>query len=294
MREATEMTEKQPTTDPTAHLATVDGPIADTVLQSVRDAAGKAGAAAADTWAHTALRTRDLQDAANIAREIIATLDSSGNDSPAPQDTALTAVAAAYTAAAGPHAPGFDDLTPAGRDELHATYLEVHARVRRQHTAAHCRTALAGHVPAGDWSHLAYDKIGIGGIGVFAGDWAGYRTADGTDRIRVGFVGLLIDTWNGWAVFTCTRQVAEAIVADQGWMRADLHARESARGQSETEAAASVDASMCAMWFDGDTIVVDQRAVDQDPDSIDRITARADGSRVVMGWNWCWTVVSGV
>src|SRR5436309_665858 len=38
-------------------------------------------------------------------------------------------------------------------------------------------------------------------------------------RIPVGFGGTLIDTWNGWAVFTCTRQAADATVAGQ-WVGA--------------------------------------------------------------------------
>jgi len=31
----------------------------------------------------------------------------------------------------------------------------------------------------------------------------------------MGSVGTLIDWWNGWAVFSCTRPVAEAVVAQQ-------------------------------------------------------------------------------
>ncbi len=51
------MTEQPPTADSAGCPAMEGGPIADTVGQAVRDAAGKAGATAADTWAHTALYT---------------------------------------------------------------------------------------------------------------------------------------------------------------------------------------------------------------------------------------------
>ena len=280
------MTKKSPATD-------INSTIAAPLATAVRDAAGKAGAAAANAWANTALYCDTPHDAAEVARAALTRLgNASDPDGMAPADTDLRLGAAAYAAAAGAEAPSFDDIDPAVRDRLLTEYVDTHTRVRRQHAAAHCRIALAGPVPAEkDWSHLAQDRARIGGIAVFAGDWAWYRNQGGDDRIRVGFVGLLIDTWNGWAVFTCTRAVAEAIAADQGRTRADLHASEVARGLSDTDAAASVDTSMAQMWFDGDSLIVDQRTVDQDPDSIDRVTARDDGTWVVMGWNWCWTVV---
>src|SRR5689334_22816203 len=60
-------------------------------------------------------------------------------------------------------------------------------------------------------AHLRPDRIRIGTIGVFAGDWAWTPDAEGAMRIPVAFVGTLVDRWNGWAVFACTRQVAQAI-----------------------------------------------------------------------------------
>ncbi len=92
-------------------------------------------------------------------------------------------------------------------------------------------------------------------------------------------------------MFCCTRQVAEAIVADQGRMRAAMHADALAAGEADPDAGRTVDEIIPAMWFDGDTIVVDQRGVDDDPDAVDRLTVRDDGTYVVMGWSWCWTVV---
>jgi hypothetical protein len=90
-------------------------------------------------------------------------------------------------------------------------------------------------------------------------------------------------------VFCCTRQVAEAIVADQGRMRAAMHADALTAGAADAEH--EVDRSTPAMWFDGDTIVVDQRGIDDDPAAVDRLAVRDDGTYVVMGWSWCWIVV---
>jgi hypothetical protein len=284
------MTDQQPTAHSCGDPASG---IPEAALAAVRDAAGRDGAAAADAWAHTALYALTAPERGDAARTALLRLDSGTDPDPrtGPGDI-RAALADVYSAAAGADAPAFDELALAWRDTLQTVYTDTHTRVRRQHAAAHCRTAWAGPAPSDrDWSHLTQDRVRIGGIGVFAGDWAWYRDDGDRDRIRVGFVGLLIDTWNGWAVFSCTRSVAEAIVADHGRMRAEMRADEIARGLSEPDAAATVDASVSAMWFDGDTIVVDQRTVDQDPDSIERIAVRDDGSWVVMGWNWCWTVV---
>jgi len=46
-----------------------------------------------------------------------------------------------------------------------------------------------------DLDHLRPDRIRIGSVGVFAGDWAWTPDAAGAMRIPVGFVGTLIDTF---------------------------------------------------------------------------------------------------
>jgi hypothetical protein len=125
-------------------------------------------------------------------------------------------------------------------------------------------------------AHLHPDNLRLGGTGVFAGDWAWTDGPDGGSRIAVGFVGVLIDTWNGWAVFRCTREVAEAIVADQ---------------QQHREQYRAVDEAYTSLVFDGDAIVADQRVLCDDPQAIERITPDPDGRYVVMGWNWCWEAV---
>jgi hypothetical protein len=122
-----------------------------------------------------------------------------------------------------------------------------------------------------DLDHLHPDRIRIGSVGVFAGDWAWTPDADGAMRIQVGFVGTLIDTWNGWAVFTCTRQVAEAIVADQQRQRDRYRQDLTDQGVPDGELLTRVNESMSMLTFDGDTIVADQRGLYGDPEAIERI-----------------------
>ena len=97
--------------------------------------------------------------------------------------------------------------------------------------------------------------------------------------------------WNGWAVFSCTRAVAEAIVADQHQQRHQLRETLGTQGVSADELDRRVDAEMADLRFDGDDIIADQRAMADDPDAIERISPDADGRYVVMGWNWCWQPV---
>src|SRR5436305_554370 len=142
-----------------------------------------------------------------------------------------------------------------------------------------------------EWDHLRPERIRIGSIGVFAGYWAWTPNAEGAMRIPVAFVGTLIDRWNGWAVFACTREVAQAIVADQQQQREQLRRDLAEQGVPEEDLDRRVDESMATLAFDGDTIVADQRVMSEDPEAIDRIGPRPDGRYVVMGWNWCWEAV---
>ncbi len=149
--------------------------------------------------------------------------------------------------------------------------------------------------PAGgspDLSYLHPTTLRIGGVGVFAGDWAYTEPAEGQPaRIPVGFVGLLVDRWNGFAVFAVTREVAEAIVADQQRLRDAEAARLSAEGLDGTPLYARRDEAFAPMRFDGDDIVVDQRAVyGDDPDALWRVAPGADG-RYTVGWAWTWLAV---
>ncbi|WP_240762486.1 hypothetical protein [Micromonospora sp. HM134] len=97
--------------------------------------------------------------------------------------------------------------------------------------------------------------------------------------------------WNGWAVFSCTRPVAEEIVADQQRHRDQHrhHLRE--QGVPADDLDRRVDEALADLSFDGDVIIADQRALSGDPDAIDRITPDSDGRYVVMGRTWCWEAV---
>jgi hypothetical protein len=93
-------------------------------------------------------------------------------------------------------------------------------------------------------------------------------------------------------VFSCTRPVAEAIVAEQQQLRD--HEREvlEASGKTPQQARREVDTTMADLYFDGDVIVADQRVMSDDPQAIGRSGPDADGRWVVMGWNWCWEAVN--
>ncbi|MDT5025773.1 MAG: hypothetical protein QOE61_2199 [Micromonosporaceae bacterium] len=142
--------------------------------------------------------------------------------------------------------------------------------------------------PTNDLSHLHPDLLRIGGVAVFAGGWAWVEGPNGL-RIPVGFVGTFIDTWNGWAVFACTRQVAEAIVAEQERVRGQERHRLAAAGLAADELDARVD-DIAPMRFDGDEIVVDERR-NYGEDGVSRIGPGDDGRYVVNGWSWTWTAV---
>lgn len=122
---------------------------------------------------------------------------------------------------------------------------------------------------------------------MFAGDWS-YTDAG---RVPVGFVGTLIDTWNGWAVFTCTRAVAEAIVAEQGRLRKAERARIEAGAVRGRNRARAVNEAICPMWWDGDEIVVDERVMHPGDEGLSRIAPDEDGLYIVNGWRWTWRAV---
>lgn len=125
---------------------------------------------------------------------------------------------------------------------------------------------------------------------VFAGGWAWYEVS-GVRRRPVGFVGVLVDTWDEWAVFGCGRDVAEEVV--------DQHQREllceddqlGAGGYGSVDLDERFRASTIAMWFDGDDIVVDERAFYADPTAIARLEANSQGLYVIRGYVWPWICV---
>ncbi|MGI5185470.1 hypothetical protein ACQEVZ_55430 [Dactylosporangium sp. CA-152071] len=145
----------------------------------------------------------------------------------------------------------------------------------------------SGNVPDGHSHELSYlhpDRLRIGGVGVFAGDWAWVDGPNGP-RIPVGFVGTFIDTQNGSAVFACTRDVAEAIVAEQHRLRGQERNRLADLGLTGEELDTQVD-DIPPMHFDGDELVVDERRNHGEDDGETRIGPGDDGRYVLDGWSW--------
>ncbi|MFI5951884.1 DUF4314 domain-containing protein [Micromonospora chalcea] len=264
-------------------------------LQRMRAAGAEAGRTAAEWWAQDTIGARVGGDSRLAARRMLVGID---DGDPAvldalphfssvgePVDIAGWELFAAATG----DAVGWFGLRIPQRDEAMAVYRDAYDTAVTDRVAELCQLAAS---PTGtDVSHLYPDRVRIGGVGVFAGDWARTTGPDGDDRVEVGFVGILIDYWNGWAVFSCTRDVAEAIVADQQRHRDRYRDRLREQGVPAGDLDRQVDEALADLSFDGDVIVADQRALSGDPDAIDRITADGDGRYVVMGRSWCWEAV---
>ena len=128
----------------------------------------------------------------------------------------------------------------------------------------------------------------IGGIGVFTNAFS--ERVDGVDK-PIGFVGTLIDHWNGFSVFTCTRAVAEAIVAAQDQVRTAYRAELAATAtpeRSDTDIDTMLDQTISRMWIDGDTICTAELDPDYPPN---RDSPDPEGLYVINGWCWCWEPV---
>ncbi|MDP9792606.1 hypothetical protein J2S43_001118 [Catenuloplanes nepalensis] len=186
-------------------------------------------------------------------------------------------------------APQQRDLGSAGTGDPAARATSPHRQSAPD--GAHAAGPQQAAAAVGDLAHLDPERLRIGGAGVFAGDWAWTDNGDGRPRIPVGFAGVFIDTWNGWAVFSCTRQVAEAIVADQSRMRDRERAHFAALGRTGDDLRHAVDEACPPMWFDGEDLVVDSSAAYDEP-AIERCSPDPEGRYVVMGWSWCWTAVA--
>ncbi|MGC5054641.1 DUF4314 domain-containing protein [Micromonospora sp. DT48] len=264
-------------------------------LQRMRSAGAEAGRTAAEWWAQDTIGARAGGDTRLAARRILAGVadgDPAALDSLPRFTSAGESVDIAgwelFADATGDTTSWFGLRIPQ-RDEAMAVYRDAYDTAATDRVTQLCHLAAS---PTGrDVSHLRPDRVRIGGVGVFAGDWARTTGPDGDDRIEVGFVGTLIDHWNGWAVFACTRGVAEAIVADQQRHRDQYRHRLREQGVPVDDLDRRVDAELADLSFDGDVIVADQRALSDDPDAIDRITPDGDGRYVVMGRSWCWEAV---
>ncbi|MBQ1050825.1 DUF4314 domain-containing protein [Micromonospora sp. C51] len=266
-----------------------------TALRRMRAAGTTAGHSAAEWWAQDTIGARATGDTRRTARRILTGIT---DGDPAILDALphlTTAEASVDTsgwelfADATGDVSGWFGLRIQRRDEAMAVYRDAFDTAAADRIADLCRLAAS---PTGrDVSHLHPDRIRVGDVGVFSGEWARTTGPDGDDRIAVGFVGTLVDHWNGWAVFACTRDVAEAIVADQQRHRDQYRHRLREQGVPADDLDRQVDTALADLSFDGDVIVADQRALSDDPQAINRITPNGDGRYVVMGRSWCWEAV---
>ncbi|MEV7267860.1 hypothetical protein AB0N38_30285 [Micromonospora aurantiaca] len=126
-----------------------------------------------------------------------------------------------------------------------------------------------------------------GESGYFSGEWLEYPY-DGGRRFESGYAGTLVRRWNGWAVWSCTREVAEAIVTDQEMSRRHNRVLLAANGLAGEKLERYLDQDVVPMRWDGDVIVVDRRALDEEEL---RIEPDERGRYVVMGGNWMWEEV---
>ncbi|MGW3607811.1 DUF4314 domain-containing protein [Micromonospora sp. NPDC005161] len=265
------------------------------MLDALQAAGAAAGRDAAQWWAQHVLGGRAVGEVSATARQVLTGLDDGDPaviDGLALADRYVLAEDRDRYAEHAPHdAPGWDQLTAHQCDQTRWSWCDGFDDAAEAEAARQCHIVLH---PAGDdrdVSHLHPDRVRLGGPGVFAGDWAWTPHAGGVMRIPVGFAGTLVDTWNGWAVFTCTRQVAEAIVADQQAARDRYRQHLAADGITRERQQRMVDESLARLRFDGDVIVADETRVHGDPDAVERITPDSDGRYTVMGRAWTWTAV---
>ncbi|GAA5200676.1 hypothetical protein GCM10023322_79030 [Rugosimonospora acidiphila] len=260
------------------------------LLQAARDDGAAAGRALAEWWAQDTIGGRATGDVKTVARRILAGLD---DGDPAILDALPPATPPAQDQPSRSDGSGGDGppLTPRERDDLSDAYLDSAQQAIGDQVAQLCRMVLSPTGDPHDLRHLHPDELRLGSVGVFCGDWTWEPGQDGELHVPVGFVGTLIDTWNGWAVFTCTRQVAEAIVAEQERLRRDRRQDLVGRGVPTGDADQVVDGEWAILTFDGDVIVVDERGVHDDEQAIERIEPDQSGQYVVKGWSWCWQPV---
>ncbi|MEH0931419.1 DUF4314 domain-containing protein [Micromonospora sp. CPCC 205558] len=264
-------------------------------LQRMRAAGIEAGHTAAEWWAQDTIGARASGDTRLTARRVLAGIDEG--------DPAVLDAIPRYTSAGGSvdtagwelfadatgDTTGWFGLRIQQRDEAMTVYRDAFDTAATDRITDLCHLAAS---PTGrDVTHLRPERVHVGDVGVFSGDWALTTGPDGGDRFAVGFVGTLIEHWNGWVVFSCTRAVAEAIVADHQRHRDQYRHRLRDEGVPEDELDSRVNAALADLSFDGDVIVADQRALSDDPDAIDRISPDGDGRYVVMGRSWCWEAV---
>ncbi|WP_319463031.1 hypothetical protein [Micromonospora sp. RTP1Z1] len=123
--------------------------------------------------------------------------------------------------------------------------------------------------------------------GYFSGEWLEYPY-DGGRRFESAYAGTLVRRWNGWAVWSCTRDVAAAVVTDQELSRRHNRVLLAAHGMAGDKLERYLDQDVPPMRWEGDTIVVDRKALDEEDL---RIEPDEHGRYVVMGGHWMWEEV---
>jgi hypothetical protein len=257
-----------------------------TTLTALYHAGLQAGRDAADQWARTTLGRRVLtrrqpNRSTGIGGQLIPYLGGTGG----------WVTADTYQAAAGNDQPSWDDLTDTERDEALGAHADGFDDGVHERSQVHLQAA----TPLLPWRmlpHLHPDRLRMGAVGVFAGSWS-YRPGPfGIRRIPNGFVGTLRETGlDGRAVFACTRQVAEAIVADQQRLHEFWRDELLDLGVRPHACAWAVGRLLPTMSFDGDVLVVNETLVIGDPDTTTRIAPDDDGAYVVMGGAWDWRAI---
>lgn len=128
-----------------------------------------------------------------------------------------------------------------------------------------------------------------GESGYFSGEWLEYPY-DGGRRFESAYAGTLIRRWNGWAVWSCTRDVAAAVVTDQEMARRHNRVLLEQSGLTGDKLELYLNTDVPEMKWDGDAIVVDRRGFGEDEEYL-RIEPDEHGRYVVMGAVWTWEEV---
>lgn len=102
-------------------------------------------------------------------------------------------------------------------------------------------------------------------------------------RIPVGYAGRLEDWWNGWAVWSATRDVIDAMVAEQHRLRRLAPPGTRGHGHTGTDLRTRLDGLLAPMYLDDAD--VDEYA-NYDDDLLVRISPGHDGRYIPMGWHW--------
>lgn len=145
--------------------------------------------------------------------------------------------------------------------------------------------------PAGTSDRLVHprpDRLRIGDPGVFAHHGL-TGTGGDPEGFPVGYCGRLEDWWHGWAVWSTTRDVIEAMVTEQHRLRHIATGRLSADGYTGAELATRLDAALPPMYFDGTDLIVDESPNFHEP--VTRTSPGHDGRYIPMGWHWTWVAV---